>query len=167
LIPIFSPKNKKPTSAVNSTVIALQIAPIPAGARCAAQANNTNGTAELIAPMSASFGHSFSGNCARSRHRNGNSTTQPSASRTSTSGAAPNSGAATRMNRNEAPQIAPSTVSSRGVIQDGVARAAIAGEEAASEFIRSLKSGFCRADDFPASETVDKRILCSPVTNLA
>jgi hypothetical protein len=99
---------------VNNTVIELQIAPMPAGARCAAHANSTNGTAELIAPISASFGHSLSGNCARERHRNGSSTSAPSARRTSTNGAAPNSGAATRMNKNEAPQMAPSTPISRG-----------------------------------------------------
>src|SRR3546814_5309514 len=69
-VPIFSPKNRKPTSAVNSTVIALAIAPMPAGARCAAHANRMNGTAELIAPISASFGHSERGKCARDRHRN-------------------------------------------------------------------------------------------------
>src|SRR5690606_6426711 len=120
--PIFSPKNRKPTSAVNSTVIALAIAPMPAGARCAAHANSTNGTAELIAPISASFGHDRAGNRARARHRNGSSTSAPSASRISTSGTAPKSFAATRMNRNEAPQIAPRRVSSSGVIQSrGVA----------------------------------------------
>ena len=48
--PIFSPKNRNPTSAVNNTAIALVIAPIPAGARCAAQANRMKGIAELIRP---------------------------------------------------------------------------------------------------------------------
>src|SRR3546814_17466422 len=52
-VPIFSPKNRKPTSAVNSTVIELAIAPMPAGARCAAPANRMTGPAELIAPLSA------------------------------------------------------------------------------------------------------------------
>src|SRR5690554_4324844 len=137
-VPMRSPKNRKPISAVNSTVIALAIAPMPAGARCAAQANRRNGTAELIAPISASFGHSRSGNCPRARHRNGSSTIEPSASRTSTSGAAPKSGAGTRMNRNEAPQIAPSTHSSSGVSH--AASTAAAGAVAAVGFWQDMAS---------------------------
>src|SRR3546814_7304125 len=113
-VPIFSPKNRKPTSAVNSTVIALAIAPTPAGARCAAQANRLNGTAELIAPINASFGQSARGKCARDRHRNGSSTSAPSPRRISTSGTAQKSFAATQMNRNDAPQTAPSPDSSSG-----------------------------------------------------
>lgn len=84
-MPIFSPKNRKAISAANNTVMALQIAPIAAGARCAAQANSTNGMAELITPMGANHNQRRAGNCARACHRNGSSTKAPSSSRTSTS----------------------------------------------------------------------------------
>ena len=36
---------------VNITTVALLIATTPAGARCAAHANSTNGAAELMMPM--------------------------------------------------------------------------------------------------------------------
>ncbi|TWH16580.1 hypothetical protein L613_001200000450 [Pseudoxanthomonas taiwanensis J19] len=64
--------------------MALQIAPIAAGARCAAQANSRNGSAEFTTPMAASFGQMRNGNCARASHRNGSSTIAPSARRSST-----------------------------------------------------------------------------------
>src|SRR5688500_3010292 len=88
------------------------IALMPAGARSAAHANSANGIAELIAPMNASFGHSDVGRCLRAAHANGSRTSAPNVSRTVASGNAPNSGAATRMNRNEAPQIAARITSS-------------------------------------------------------
>ena len=116
-MPIFSPNTTNATSAANSTVIALQIAPIAAGARCAAQANSRNGSAELMIPIAASRGHRRKGNWARASHRNGRSTSAPKASRSSTSAYGPNAGAATRMNRNEPPQTAPSASSSNGVRQ--------------------------------------------------
>src|SRR4029079_12221410 len=46
---ICSLKTTKATSAVHITAVAFVIAPIPAGARCAAQANNEKGIAVLIA----------------------------------------------------------------------------------------------------------------------
>src|SRR6266702_4343275 len=103
------------TSAVNITVIAFAIAPTPAGERWAAHANKTNGIAELSAPMPASRIQRRRSNCARARQRNGSKTTAPRNRRTSTLPKAPKSWAATRMKRKEAPQIAPSTMSSRGV----------------------------------------------------
>jgi hypothetical protein len=115
--PIRSPKNRNAISVVKGTVIALAIAPIPAGARCAAHAKRMKGSAELIAPISATFGHSAKGNFERACQRNGNSTNAPSPRRTSTSAIAPKSSAATRMNKKDAPQIAPSTTSSSGVGQ--------------------------------------------------
>ena len=163
---IFSPKNTTATSAVNNTAIALQIAPTPAGARCAAHANSTNGIAELIAPISASSGHFLAGNSARSRHRNGSSTAAPSASRISTSANGPKSGAATRMNKKDAPQIAASTVSSMGVSQARVATGASSGVRAAAGMlmtkVRCVAAGY-----FPLAASADKRVLSHADTNLA
>jgi hypothetical protein len=105
----------KPTSAVNSTAVALVIATMPAGACCEAQANSANGTAELIAPISASFGHSPGAIAARSRHRNGSRTSAPKARRSSARAMVPNSGAAMRWNMKDAPQIAARIPSSTGV----------------------------------------------------
>ncbi len=124
--PIFSPKNRKPISAANSTVIALQIAPIAAGARSAAQANSTNGNAEFTRPMGASHSQRRAGNCARARHRNGISTSAPSSRRTSTSAYGPKSGTAMRMNRNDEPQTMPRPSSSSGVAQSRAAGAGVA-----------------------------------------
>ena len=73
--------------------------------------------AELIRPMIASFGHIERAIEARSRHRNGNKTSAPRARRISTRANAPNGVAAIRMNRNEPPQMAPSSSNSRGVRQ--------------------------------------------------
>ena len=53
----------------------------------------------------------------RERHKKGSSTSAPSERRSSTSASGPKSAAAIRIKRNEAPQIAPSTVSSIGVTQ--------------------------------------------------
>jgi hypothetical protein len=50
---------------VNTTVIALVIAPIPAGACCAAHTNSANGSAELIAPIAASRHQPATASCAR------------------------------------------------------------------------------------------------------
>src|SRR5687767_15306239 len=103
------------TSAVKSTVVLFAIALTPAGARVAAQANNTNGIAEFIAPIAMSRGQRRTGSSRRASQTNGSSASAPNASRTEASGSAPNSGAATRMNRNDAPQIAASASSSSGV----------------------------------------------------
>src|SRR6478672_6022545 len=154
--PIFSPKNRKPTSAVNNTVIALAIAPMPAGARSAPQANSMNGTAELVAPISASLGHNVSGNCARLRHRNGSSTSEPNASRTSTSASGPKSFAAMRMNRNDAPQMAPSTPSSSGVTS--VSGSAEVRAAAGTEFI-GISSGSYVEHDIAGRATGFDRLV--------
>src|ERR1700676_870162 len=102
----------KATSAVNMTVMALLIAPMPAGARSAAQANSANGMTELMVAMPAMMSHRRGVNSARACHRNGSRMSAPRLRRISTSGTGPKSVAATRMNRNEPPQIAPSTASS-------------------------------------------------------
>src|SRR5580658_2618690 len=92
--------------------MALVIAPIPAGARSAPQANSTKGSTEFTTAMPRMRSHTPAANCARARHRNGMSVSAPSASRASTRGSGPKSLAATRIKRNEPPQIAPSSVSS-------------------------------------------------------
>ena len=107
-----SPNKRNATRAVNITVMALVMAPIPAGARSAPQANSTYGAAELMAAMPEIRSHRAGVNRARSRHRNGSSTTAPSASRVSTSGREPKSAAANRMKRKEPPHTAPRSVSS-------------------------------------------------------
>lgn len=98
------------------TAIAFVIAPTPAGARSAAHANNVNGIAVLMAAIPTIFHRCAAVNCLRSLIKNGNNTSAPSTKRTSTNAYAPKSLAAMRMKRNEAPQIAPSTVNSTGVI---------------------------------------------------
>src|SRR6184192_2063823 len=113
--PMRSPKNRNATRAVNITVMALVMAPMPAGARSAPQANRANRMTELMAAMPAMRSHSAGVNCARAAQSNGNSTSAPSPRRASTSGNGPKSAAATRMKRNEPPQMAPSSVSSSGV----------------------------------------------------
>ena len=113
---------------MNITVIALVMAPMPAGARSAPQAKSAKGITELTVAMPAIFSHSPGVNWARARHRNGSSTSPPSSKRVSTRGSGPKSDAATRMKRNEPPQMAPSTVSSNGVRQ---AATALAGAAAA------------------------------------
>jgi hypothetical protein len=112
-----SRQNRNATSAVNSTAMLFVIAPMPAGARCAAHANSENGTAELIRPISAIFGQCSARNAPRSAQRNGSSASAPNASRSSTSGIAPRSLAAIRMNRKDDPQIAPSSASCSGTDQ--------------------------------------------------
>src|ERR1700733_2827261 len=97
--------------------MAFVIAPIPAGARSAPQANNTNGMAELMTPIAANRQITRGAKLLRERQRNGSSTRAPSERGTSTSANGPKSPAAMRINRNEAPQIAPSNVSSIGVTQ--------------------------------------------------
>ena len=79
--------------------------------------------------------HTRALNCARARHRNGISVSAPSARRASTSGTGPKSAAATRMNRNEPPQIAPSSVSSNSVRP----RAGAAGAAAVSAGVASAE----------------------------
>ena len=106
------------------TAVAFVIAPMPAGARCAAHANSENGIAELIAEMKMSGPMCLRVKCWRPLHSMGNRISAPRVSRTSTSGSAPNSRADTRMNRNDAPQIAPSSVSSSGVSQRATVGAA-------------------------------------------
>src|SRR5262245_53901165 len=71
--------------------------------------------AELTAPITAKRTHSAPVSCVRARHRNGARISAPRASRTSTSATGPKRGLATRMKRNEEPQIAPSISSSTGV----------------------------------------------------
>src|SRR5437764_15127930 len=97
--------------------MALLMAPMPAGARSAAQANNANGMTELMAAMAAMRSHSATLNRARAAHRNGSRMSAPRLRRASTSGKGPKSAAATRMNRNEPPQMAPSIVNSSGARQ--------------------------------------------------
>src|SRR5690606_29311571 len=162
-----SPKNCTPTSAVNNTVSALAMAPTPAGARSAAQAYRLKGIAELIAPIIASFGHSRSGNRERARHRKGNRISAPRASRTSTRASGPKSGAATRRNMKDAPQIAPRTINSRVAV--GYRAAAVGREEAlATEFMEGLP----RAELMPVANSLyrhepHKRILLAAVPNIA
>src|SRR5207248_482908 len=62
--PMRSPKKTNATSAVNITVMALVMAPMPAGARSAPQANRANGMTELMAAMPAMRSHSAGVNCA-------------------------------------------------------------------------------------------------------
>jgi hypothetical protein len=109
------------TIAVNGTAMALVMAPMPAGARSAPHANSANGTAELMAAIPASRSHRAPLNSERARHRKGSRMIAPSARRISTSANAPKSFADTRMNRNEAPQMAPSATSSVGVSQAAIA----------------------------------------------
>src|SRR5256714_13616394 len=104
-------------SAVNMTVIALVMAPMPAGARSAPQANSANGMTELMAAMPAMRSHSATLNRARAAHSSGSRTSAPRARRASTSGKGPKSAAAARMDRNEPPQMAPSIVNSSGARQ--------------------------------------------------
>src|SRR6266853_472511 len=108
------------------------MAPMPAGARSAPQANSANGTTELMVAMPAMRSHSARLNCARAAHSHGNRTRAPSASRASTSGKGPKSAAATRMNRNDPPQMAPSTVNSSGVRHGATPTALAAGVLAAA-----------------------------------
>src|SRR5688500_3753310 len=72
--------------------------------------------------------------CALTRKRKGERINAPSASRNSTSANAPKSLAAMRMNRNDPPQIAPSSSSSAGVSQeDDNAEAAVEDRTEVSE----------------------------------
>src|SRR3984885_12576663 len=103
------------TNAANITAMEFVMAPIPAGALSAPHAKRMNGMAELMAEIHVRCSHSPGVNCARARHRNGSNTMAPSARRTSTRANGPKSDAATRMNKNDPPQIAPSSVSSTGV----------------------------------------------------
>src|SRR5687767_12728557 len=68
-------------------------------------------------PMPSSRNQCDDLSCALTRNRKGERINAPSASRTSTSANAPKSLAAMRMNRNDPPQIAPSSSSSAGVSQ--------------------------------------------------
>src|SRR2546429_18008 len=106
--------------------MALVMAPMPAGARSAPQANNVNGMTELMAAMPAMRSHSAGVNCARAAQSSGSRTSAPSPRRASTSGNGPKSAAATRMKRNDPPQMAPSSVSSSGLRQDASWAAAAA-----------------------------------------
>src|SRR5256886_15195298 len=124
--PMRSPKKRNATRAVNITVIALVMAPMPAGARSAPQANNVNGMTELMAAMPAMRSHSAGVNCAGAAQSSGSRTSAPSPRRASTSGNGPKSAAATRMKRNDPPQMAPSSVSSSGLRQDASWAAAAA-----------------------------------------
>src|SRR5256884_61438 len=124
--PMRSPKKRNATRAVNITVMALVMAPMPAGARSAPQANNVNGMTELMAAMPAMRSHSAGVNCARAAQSSGSRTSAPSPRRASTSGNGPKSAAATRMKRNDPPQMAPSSVSSSGLRQDASWAAAAA-----------------------------------------
>jgi hypothetical protein len=94
------------------------MAPMPAGARSAAQANSAEGTAALTMPTRVTRSHMPGVKWRRSRHRNGSSTSAPSPSRNSTSGIAPKAGAATRMNMKADPQIAPSSRNSADADQE-------------------------------------------------
>src|SRR5262252_760766 len=97
------------------TVIALVMAPMPAGARSAPQAKSTKGRTELMSAMPATRSHTAGVKRARACQRKGIRMSAPSANRAATSGMGPKSAAATRMKRNEPPQTAPSSVSSTGV----------------------------------------------------
>src|SRR5256884_9970322 len=103
--------------AVNIAGMGLLRGPMPAGARSAAQANNANGMTELMAAMPAMRSHSARLNRARAAHKSGSRMSAPRLKRASTSGRGPKSAAATRMNRNEPPQMAPSIVNSSGARQ--------------------------------------------------
>src|SRR5256886_13221603 len=118
-------------TAANITVMALLMAPMPAGARSAPQANSANGMTELTAAMPAMRSHSATLNRARAAHSSGSRTSAPRARRASTSGRGPKDAAATRMNRDEPPQMAPSIVNSSGVRQGApTASAVVAGAAA-------------------------------------
>src|SRR5215831_10362574 len=97
------------------TVIALVMAPMPAGARSAPQAKSTKGRTELMSAMPATRSHTAGVKRARACQKKGIRMSAPSANRAATSGMGPKSAAATRMKRNEPPQTAPSSVSSTGV----------------------------------------------------
>src|SRR5690348_6141577 len=109
--PMRSPNSANAANAANGTAMLLEIAPIPAGARSAPQANSRNGSVVLIAPMPMIASQRERVKRARSRSRNGSNTSAPSARRTSTSGSGPKSFAATRWNRNEPPQMAANATS--------------------------------------------------------
>ncbi len=132
---IASRHTAKATTAVNNGVIELAIAPTPAGARSAPHANSVNGIAELSSPTMARRIHNTGEIAPRERHKNGDSDSAPSVMRTWTRAIGPKSPAATRMNRNEPPQIAPSATSSMGVIQSVCA--AVAGRSIV--FMRSRR----------------------------
>ena len=57
--------------------MALVMAPMPAGARSAPQANSANGITEFTTAMPAMRSHSPGVNCARACHRNGSRTSAP------------------------------------------------------------------------------------------
>lgn len=103
LVASFSWKNRNPINAAHNAVMPLAMAPTPAGARSAAHANSRKGSAELIAAISAIIGQRCSENRARSRHRNGSSSNEPSARRISTSGTGPKSFTAMRVKRTSCP----------------------------------------------------------------
>src|SRR5439155_7956004 len=121
----------KAMTAANITVMALRMAPMPAGSRSAPQANSANGMTELMAAMPAMRSHSATLNRARAAHSSGSRTSAPRARRASTSGRGPKSAAATRMNRNEPPQMAPSIVNSSGVRQGAPTASAVVAVAAA------------------------------------
>src|SRR3984885_7202294 len=124
------------------TVMALLMAPMPAGARSAPQANSANGSTEFTVAIPAMRSQTLKVNWARERHRNGIRTRAPRARRASTSGKAPKSPAATRMNRNEPPQMAPSRVSSSGVRQRAACAAPAAAAGAVSERGFAMRAEF-------------------------
>ncbi len=115
----------KAIRAANMTAMELVMAPMPAGACSAPQANKIKGMAELMAEIQVRCSHRAGVNWERARHRNGNNTTAPSARRTSTRANGPKSETATRMNRNDPPQMAPSSVNSMGVSHRAVCVAAV------------------------------------------
>src|SRR5437660_11620161 len=145
--------------------MALVMAPMPAGARSAPQANNVNGMTELMAAMPAMRSHSAGVNCARAAQSSGSRTSAPRPRRASTSGNGPKSAAATRMKRNDPPQMAPSSVSSSGVRHgaawvtvDAPGAETVGGEGAA---------GVAVADAVVVHSDAELRLKSPPVQNRA
>jgi hypothetical protein len=136
--------------AANRTVMALQIAPIAAGERCAAHANSKNGMAELIKPIKASLGQmaAIEGGTIAPQERQHHQRPQGQAD-VDQGERRPNGFAATRMNRNDPPHMAPSTSNSMGVRQS---RSAIAGLRPASttaDFTDIAPARICTRTHFP------------------
>src|SRR6185437_9087047 len=115
--PIRSPNIAKAARAANGTAMLLTIAPTPAGARSAVHANSRNGSKVLTKPIAAILNQPVAASWSRARLRDADSTSAPSARRTSTSASGPNFGAEILRNRNEPPQIAASNSNSAGVRQ--------------------------------------------------
>jgi hypothetical protein len=154
------------------TVVALAIAPMPAGARWAAHANSTNGTAEFSIAMPASRSHRTRVNCARTCQKNGIRTSAPRNNRTSTSAKEPKSCAETRWKRNDAPQIAPSNKSSIGVSQALAVEATVPADPGnrtvATRVVDMMKliCGSGAKPNCPCSPVPSKSILLHSATNL-